>query len=213
MPKVVNEGRQVVNNIQRSASLFLVKNIFSLLMTLFSLLMTLTYPLEPSQITPISGLTVGMPSFLLALEKNHKIIRRRFIPNVMARALPGGICDMLAVSILVLASQLVYLSKGDIGTGATLLLVLVGLLVLYHISAPLNKFRAGVLALTIVALVLAIIFLPHFFQLQMISRLTIFLLVVLYFAAITLFRWLCRICDGVVGIINIFDEKKPHHLV
>lgn len=208
MPKVVNEGRQVVNNIQRSASLFLVKNIFSLLMALFSLLMTLTYPLEPSQITLISGLTVGMPSFLLALEKNHKIIRGRFIPNVMARALPGGICDMLAVSILVLASQLVHLSKGDIGTGATLLLVLVGLLVLYHISAPLNKFRAGVLALTIVALALAIIFLPHFFQLQMISRLTIFLLVVLYFAAVTLFRWLSRICDGVVGIINIFDEKK-----
>lgn len=208
MPRVVNEGRQVVNNIQRSASLFLVKNIFSLLMALFSLLMALSYPLQPSQITLISGLTVGMPSFLLALEKNHKIIRGRFIPNVMARALPGGISDMLAVSILVLASQLIELSKGDIGTGATLLLVLVGLLVLYHISAPLNKFRAGVLALTIIALVLAIIFLPNFFQLQMISHLAIFLLIVLYFASVTVFRWLSRICDGVAGIINVLDEKK-----
>ncbi|MFC2695379.1 MAG: HAD-IC family P-type ATPase [Lactobacillus sp.] len=208
MPRVVNEGRQVVNNIQRSASLFLVKNIFSLLMALFSLLMTISYPLQPSQITLISALTVGMPSFLLALEQNHKIIRGRFIPNVMARALPGGISDMLAVSILVLASQFVHLSKDDIGTGATLLLVLVGLLVLYHISAPLNKFRTGVLSLTVVALLLAISFLPHFFQLQMISRLAIFLLVVLYFASVTVFRWLSRLCDGVAEVINICDEKK-----
>lgn len=213
MPRVVNEGRQVVNNIQRSASLFLVKNIFSLLMALFSLLMTISYPLQPSQITLISALTVGMPSFLLALEQNHKIIRGRFIPNVMPRALPGGISDMLAVSILVLASQFVHLSKDDIGTGATLLLVLVGLLVLYHISAPLNKFRTGVLSLTVVALLLAISFLPHFFQLQMISRLAIFLLVVLYFASVTVFRWLSRLCDGVAEVINICDEKKaPHHL-
>ena len=67
MPLVVNQGRQVVNNIQRSASLFLVKNIFSFLMAIFSLIMTINYPLQPAQITLISAFTIGLPSFLLAL--------------------------------------------------------------------------------------------------------------------------------------------------
>ena len=64
MPYVVFEGRQVVNNIQRSASLFLVKNIFSLLMAIFSAIFAITYPLEPSQISLISMFTIGLPVFL-----------------------------------------------------------------------------------------------------------------------------------------------------
>ena len=134
MPKVVNEGRRVVNNIQRSASLFLVKNIFSFLMAIFSLVMVIDYPLQPSQITLISAFTIGLPSFLLALESNHNRIRGQFIPNILARAIPGGVTDMLAVSILVVAGGYISLDHNDVGTTATLLLVAVGMMVLYHIQ-------------------------------------------------------------------------------
>ena len=114
MPKVVDEGRKVVNNIERSASLFLVKNIFSFLMAIFSLVFAMSYPLRPAQIALISAFTIGLPSFLLALENKYNRIRGKFIPNVLSRAIPGGITDMLAVSmkveksLTILKDQLVY---------------------------------------------------------------------------------------------------------
>ena len=180
MPKVVNEGRRVVNNIQRSASLFLVKNIFSFLMAIFSLVMVIDYPLQPSQITLISAFTIGLPSFLLALESNHNRIRGQFIPNILARAIPGGVTDMLAVSILVVAGGYISLDHNDVGTTATLLLVAVGMMVLYHISAPLNKFRLCVMIGSFAGLVLAIIFLHNLFS---------------------------RILDGVQEVLVVFDQK------
>lgn len=207
MPKVVNEGRRVVNNIQRSASLFLVKNIFSFLMAIFSLVMVIDYPLQPSQITLISAFTIGLPSFLLALESNHNRIRGQFIPNILARAIPGGVTDMLAVSILVVAGGYISLDHNDVGTTATLLLVAVGMMVLYHISAPLNKFRLCVMVGSFAGLVLAIIFLHNLFSLTMISDKAMFILFVLFCAATTIFRWLSRILDGVQEVLVVFDQK------
>lgn len=207
MPMVVNEGRRVVNNIQRSASLFLVKNIFSFLMAIFSLVMVINYPLQPSQITLISAFTIGLPSFLLALESNHNRIRGQFIPNILSCAIPGGLTDMLAVSILVVAGGYIALDHNDVGTTATLLLVAVGMMVLYHISAPLNRFRLLVMLGSFLGLILAIIFLHDLFSLKMISDKAIFILVVLFCAATTIFRWLSRILDGIREVLVIFDQK------
>ena len=79
MPSVVLEGRRVVNNIERSASLFLVKNIFSFLLSLFSMAFMITYPLEPSQISMVAMFTIGIPAFLLAMEPNKKMIEGHFL--------------------------------------------------------------------------------------------------------------------------------------
>ena len=207
MPEVVNEGRRVVNNIQRSASLFLVKNIFSFLMAIFSLVMTINYPLQPSQITLISAFTIGLPSFLLALESNHNRIRGKFIPSVLAKAFPGGITDWLAVAILVVAGEYINLDHGQVGTTATMLLILVGFMVMYHISAPMNKFRFIVMLLSVLGIVLSIIFLNKLFALYMLKPRSIFMLAVLFCAATTIFRWLSRIMDGVAEVLVVFDQK------
>ncbi|MDF4142171.1 cation-translocating P-type ATPase [Lactobacillus kefiranofaciens] len=207
MPKVVNEGRRVVNNIQRSASLFLVKNIFSFLMAIFSLIMVINYPLQPSQITLISAFTIGLPSFLLALESNKNRIRGQFIPNILSRAIPGGVTDMLAVSILVVAGGYFQLDHNNVGTTATLLLIAVGMMVLYHISAPLNRFRLLVMIGSFVGLVLAIIFLHNLFSMSMITDKALFILAVLFCAATTIFRWLSRILDGIREVFIVFDQK------
>lgn len=207
MPEVVNEGRRVVNNIQRSASLFLVKNIFSFLMAIFSLVMTINYPLQPSQITLISAFTIGLPSFLLALESNHNRIRGKFIPSVLAKAFPGGITDWLAVAILVVAGEYINLDHGQVGTTATMLLILVGFMVMYHISAPMNKFRFIVMLLSVLGIVLSIIFLNKLFALNMLKPRSIFMLAVLFCAATTIFRWLSRIMDGVAEVLVVFDQK------
>ncbi len=207
MPAVVNEGRRVVNNIQRSASLFLVKNIFSFLMAIFALIMTVNYPLQPSQITLISAFTIGLPSFLLALESNHNRIRGKFIPNVLAKAFPGGITDWLAVGILVIAGSFIDLDHDQVGTTATMLLILVGVMVMYHISAPLNKFRTGVMLLSLVGVITSIIFLHNLFSLSALRPRSIFVLVVLFFAAVTVFRWLSHISDGIAEVLVVFDQK------
>lgn len=207
MPKVVDEGRKVVNNIERSASLFLVKNIFSFLMAIFSLAFAMSYPLRPAQIALISAFTIGLPSFLLALENNYNRIRGKFIPNVLSRAIPGGITDMLAVSILVVADMVLELGRPEVATTATMLLVAVGMMVLYHISRPLNKFRWTVLGGSFLALILSIIFFHNLFALSRISATAVFLLLVLFFAEITIFRLLSKFADGVREVLVAYDQK------
>ena len=207
MPQVVNEGRQVVNNIERSAGLFLVKNIFSLLMAVFSLVLTINYPIKPAQITLISSFTIGLPSFLLALEKNHSRIRGNFTVNILTKSIPGGITDWLAVSILVLTNKFTNIGDNEVATASTALLVLVGLMVLFWISRPLNKYKLGVLALSVVCIILSIIFIPGFFKLSPLSGRAVFTVVVLFFAGMTLFRIMSRICDGIKEVSNVLTEK------
>ena len=86
----------MVNNIQRSASLFLVKNIFSFLLSLFSVVFMMSYPLQPSQISLISMFTIGIPGFFLAFQPNKDVIKGHFLTNVVLKALPAGLTDVLA---------------------------------------------------------------------------------------------------------------------
>lgn len=103
MPLAVQEGRRCINNIQRSAALFLVKTVFSFLLAFIFMFAASAYPFQPIQLTLISSLFIGVPSFLLALEPNHDRVRGSFFANVMKRALPGGITVVLGVvSLLVL---------------------------------------------------------------------------------------------------------------
>lgn len=190
MPNVVLEGRCVVNNIQRSASLFLVKNIFSLLMALFSAVFALTYPLEPSQISLISMFTIGMPGFFLALEPNKKRIEGHFMTNVILKALPAGLTDVLAVGALVVCGEVFSLPDSDIATASTLLLAVVGCMILIKISHPFNSMKYAVLAFCIFGLMCSGIFLGKLFAISEMSEICILLLVVFAFAAESLFRYL-----------------------
>ena len=141
MPSVVAEGRRVVNNIERSASLFLVKNIFSLLMSVFSICFMISYPLEPAQISLISMFTIGIPAFFLALQPNHNRIQGHFLSNVLMRALPAGLTDFCVVSALVVFGRVFEVGASDISTACTMLLSIVGFMILFHISRPMNRLR------------------------------------------------------------------------
>ena len=170
MPYVVFEGRQVVNNIQRSASLFLVKNIFSLLMAIFSAVFAITYPLEPSQISLISMFTIGLPGFLLALEPNRNRIEGNFMANVMLKALPAGLTDVLSVGALVICGQVFNLPSEDIATAGTMLLAVVGFMIIIKISHPFNKMKYGVLLINIIGLLFCGLFLGRLFAIESISN-------------------------------------------
>lgn len=199
MPDVVYEGRRVVNNIQRSASLFLVKNIFSLLLSLFSVILMVTYPLEPAQVSLISMFTIGVPGFLLALEQNKDRIKGHFISNVMLKALPGGLTDVIAVGALVVCGEVFCISDASIGTIATLVLSVVGFMILFKISEPLNGMKYAVIIGNIAGLVFSGFFLKKLFALTDLSNICILLMIVFGFAAESLFRNLTLLVEKMRG--------------
>lgn len=206
MPYVVFEGRQVVNNIQRSASLFLVKNIFSLLMAIFSAIFAITYPLEPSQISLISMFTIGLPGFLLALEPNRNRIEGNFMANVMLKALPAGLTDVLSVGALVICGQVFNLPSEDIATAGTMLLAVVGFMIIIKISHPFNKMKYGVLLINIVGLLFCGLFLGRLFAIDSISNICFLLMVVFAFAAESMFRYLTLFVEKLSSFFG--DEKN-----
>lgn len=205
MPDVVYEGRRVVNNIQRSASLFLVKNIFSLLLSMFSVILMVTYPLEPAQVSLISMFTIGVPGFLLALEQNKDRIKGHFITNVMLKALPGGLTDVIAVGALVVCGEVFCISDASIGTIATLVLSVVGFMILFKISEPLNGMKYAVIIGNIAGLVFSGFFLKKLFALTDLSNICILLMIVFGFAAESLFRNLTLLVEKLRGS---YEKKK-----
>lgn len=205
MPDVVYEGRRGVNNIQRSASLFLVKNIFSLLLSLFSVILMVTYPLEPAQVSLISMFTIGVPGFLLALEQNKDRIKGHFITNVMLKALPGGLTDVIAVGALVVCGEVFCISDASIGTIATLVLSVVGFMILFKISEPLNGMKYAVIIGNIAGLVFSGFFLKKLFALTDLSNICILLMIVFGFAAESLFRNLTLLVEKMRGS---YEKKK-----
>lgn len=200
MPQVVYEGRRVVNNIQRSASLFLVKNIFSFILSIFSMVLMVSYPLKPSQISLISMFTIGVPAFFLALEPNKSIIKGHFLTNVFLKALPAALTDALAVGSLVIFGETFGLSANDVSTAATMLLAIVGFMILYKISVPMNKFRVAILCGCILCLIFCSFYLSELFAITDMSKKCIMLFVVFSIATEALFRYLSMIVEKVRGI-------------
>lgn len=209
MPDVVFEGRRVVNNIQRSSSLFLVKNIFSLLLSVFSAVFLITYPLEPSQISLIGMFTIGIPGFLLALEPNKNRIQGHFLKNVLLKALPAGLADVLAVGALVVCGNVFSLPKEDIATASTMLLCVIGFMILINISKPFTPIKYGILALNVTGLVLCGIFLKSLFALtSMKSEISILLMVVFSFAGESIYRNLSKLIELLNSKLDEYKKKR-----
>ena len=169
MPAVVDEGRRVVNNLERSGSFYLVKNVFSFLIALSAICIGFTYPLLPLQITLIGAFTIGIPSFFLAQAPNKDLIRGNFLMNVFRKALPGGIADAVTVIPLVLIASGMGLPQPEIRTAATVAVSAIGMLIHYGIARPLDRYKAVVFALCGVGLVVTMLVLHGLLELVPLS--------------------------------------------
>ncbi|MEG1471358.1 MAG: HAD-IC family P-type ATPase [Clostridia bacterium] len=165
MPHIVLEGRRAINNITRASALFLVKNIYSFLLSLAMLGLPFAYPFAPIQLTLISALTIGIPSFVLALQANHECVSGNFIKNVIKRALPGGLCAAMLVICVLLLSPKLGLSQEALDTFCTALAGYSGLVVLALICLPFDPMRALLVVLMSAAFVALVVFLPQVFYL------------------------------------------------
>lgn len=164
MPGILNEGRRVINNIQRTASLFLVKTLFSFGLSILTLFWLSEYPFHPIQLTLISFLGVGLPSFVLTLEPNYARVTGNFLLNVLSRAIPGASCVILLVIITRVFSPWLQIDQEQFSTIMTWLAGINALSVLVYTCKPMTKLRLALCILMVCAFFGAMFFMPGLYE-------------------------------------------------
>lgn len=176
MPLIVKEGRRSINNLQRSASLYLVKTVFYSLMAVFFIFVSLSYPFQPIQLTLMSAMTIGAPSFFLALEPNKERVKGSFIKNVLKKSLPASLTMMLNIALLTAITMFFRFGDEQFSTLCVLLTSFTGFLMLLRVCSPLNTVRTALFSTMAVGFVLAALLFSEFFGL---AHLTISMVLVL----------------------------------
>ncbi|MDE5584339.1 MAG: cation-translocating P-type ATPase [Ruminococcus sp.] len=214
MPDVVTEGRRVVNNLERSGSLFLVKNIFSLIMSVCAICFGITYPLKPSQISLISMFTIGIPGVLLSQMPNKDIIRGNFMTNVILKALPAGLTDTIIVGAMVFFGNTYNVDQIDIATASTILLCVVGLMILIEISRPLNLYKMALWTFCLIGMIFCMIFASDLFGISGMSTKAILLCINFSIIAEPFMRYLTLLFNKIKETLtkNPLDNKKEIEL-
>ena len=208
MPDIVAEGRRVINNIQRSAALFLVKNIFSFFLSVLTIFTNLPYPLIPLHLTVISTTTIGIPSFFLAMEPNYERVSGRFLVGAFRKALPGGLVNIFVVGTALAYMAFFNLDPDEASTICTAILSVVGLMVLFQISKPMGTWRKVIWGAMATMLVVIFAFFRGFFSLHIVSIQAILVLVTLLLMTPTVFFAVQRAFDGFDWVINKLRRKK-----
>ena len=178
LPSILNEGRRVINNIQRTASLFLVKTLFSVVLTLLTIVWLKRYPFEPIQLTLFSFVGVGLPAFLLTLEPNYSRVTGNFLINVLSRAVPGAISMITMVILAKLMCGLFPVSEEQFSTICTWLAGINALWVLKRVCFPLTAMRKGILVLVTAAFLVGMIFMRPIFSIVLLPALWVGMIVI-----------------------------------
>lgn len=212
MPDVVGEGRRVVNNIKRSASLFLAKNIFSMMLTTFTLISVNLYPLYPTQLSFLGIFTIGIPAFFLALQPNKSLIKGDFLLNVVLKALPTGITDFIVVTIVTIYGNCTGLAHEQTATAATLVLLTVGMAALIRVCMPFDMIRVMVCIAMAGGIVFSMIFLRPLFAMVVLKGLTRNLTIIMMILSIPLYRYVCRMTAWLIDFLENHNRHFRHLL-
>lgn len=163
MPAIVAEGRKTINNIQRSAALYLYKTIYSTLLAIIFVFLPLNYPFQPIQLTLIGSLSIGLPSLILALEPNVNRVKGSFLGNVLRMAIPGGalvVTNIIAAEILGILS---FATSEQRCTMAVYGLAIAAAVQLFKVCLPFNKLRRVMFVTSVSAFVFVSVFVKDFF--------------------------------------------------
>lgn len=195
IPKIVEEGRRTINNIERSSSLFLTKTTYSTLLAIIFLFVPMNYPFEPIQLSLVSAITIGIPAFILALEPNHDIIRGNFFLNVLKKSLPGGLTIVLNVLSVMLIAKIFNINADEISTMAVILVAITGFILLYRICYKFNKLRFVMFIGLILAFLTCIIGLRTVFELVLLKSILMIYILLVFILDIGLFDFLSNLCE------------------
>lgn len=210
LPDIVNEGRRVVNNIERVASMYLIKTTYSLLLSLASIILSYEYPFYPIQLSLISAICVGIPSFFLALEPNYNKVGRDFIINVFRNALPNGIMVMLNIFIIIMICSIFGLDFDNYRLVVVSLTGLITLRLLYTICKPLNLWRKILLVFCSISFFELLILLPDLFLVSKFGIVSIIFILTLGFIDTYVIDFLRDLYDKIINKVRKlkYERKK-----
>ena len=196
IPSIIKEGRRTINNIERSATLFLAKTTYSFLLVLIFMFVSFNYPFEPIQLTLTNFFTIGVPSFILALEPNNNRIKGNFLINVFSKSLPASLTIVLNIIILAILGNLFKLNNNQISTLCVLMTGFTGFLLLFKICYPLNKLRLFLIISLIIGFITTIVGFREFFSLTILNlKMFIFILILVFISTI------------IFSLMSIFVDK------
>ena len=198
IPKIVEEGRRTINNVERSASLFLTKTTYATLLAIIFLLIPMSYPFEPVQLSFISTITIGIPAFILALEPNKERIKGNFFINVLKKSIPGGLTIVINILSVILLTRFLNISEEEISTLSVILVAMTGFILLYRICYKFNKLRLALFIFLIILFFSCIISLSSFFELVLLDPIYIIYILLLFVLDIGLFDYISKISDNVL---------------
>ena len=188
MPKVLAEGRRTINNIERSATLFLVKTIYSSILSVLFIFLPFSYPFMPIQMSLTSMFTIGIPSFFLALEPNKELVKGHFLRNVLKRALPAAIAIIIHVVLIASFGSMFHLTEAETSTLCVFTIGYIGFLLLYHLCKPFNWMRRLLYLTLIIAHILSFILFHNLFSLAPITFKLLFFMAVIAILGFLIFE-------------------------
>lgn len=201
IPNIVYEGRRTINNITRSASLFLSKTGYAMLFAILYLLINESYPFEPIQISLIGALTIGIPSFVLALENNDEIVKGTFLKNVLFKSVPVSFTSACSIILMEIVSNFLNFTQIQKNTIDVVLVAFVGFVLIYKLCIPFTKMRRCLFYFCIIIFIICILFFRKFFSLTYFNYKMIIVLGIFMFFSLFLLKLFYY-------LFEIFIKKK-----
>lgn len=197
LPDIVNEGRRVINNIERVASLYLVKTIYSFLLSILSIVLTMEYPFYPIQLTLIGTICVGLPSFFLTMLNDNRKVSKNFIKNVFKTSSCSGIAITINIIIILILSNILKTSIDTYKIVTVTLTGLINILILYKISKPITNIKKIILLITIVLFLSSLIFLRKIFILNKFNLNLLIITIAILIFDIIIIKYLEKLYDKI----------------
>ncbi len=198
IPNIVHEGRRTINNIERSATLFLAKTGYAFLLVLIFMFVNFNYPFQPIQLTLTNFFTIGVPSFILALEPNNKRIKGNFLINILSKSLPTSLTIVLNIISITLLSEIIGLSKEQTSTLCVIMNGFTGFLLLFKICYPLNRLRLVLIISLILGFIGILIGFRNFFALTVLNFKMFAFIVFLVGESLLLFSLISFLIDKLI---------------
>ena len=195
IPKILEEGRRTINNIERSSSLFLTKTTYATLLALLFLFVPMNYPFQPIQLSLVSSITIGIPAFILALEPNKSIVKGNFFINVLRKSLPGGLTIVINVITVMIMAKIIGFNEEIISTMAVILVAITGFILLYKICYRFNLLRKILYIVLIIIFLSCIIGLHNLFELVLLRPIYIVFIVLISILDVGLFNLISNFCE------------------
>ena len=220
LPSIVKEGRQIVNNVQKSSVLYLMKTLFTIMLCITTLILRISYPFTPKQLLPLEMFVIGLPSFILTFQPNNDIIRGNFIPQVLKKSIPSALIMFINVLIVVILNEnTTTLTDAEFTSLSTLLVIFTGYINLVWTCLPLNWLRGACVIISGVLIASVLVGLSKLFSITAYTLPVIITLVTMLLCTILVIviafyikEWYLRKKYGLVpndkGIIDVPSKKE-----